>query len=278
MDTKSKIACVQMDVKYGDLQANVEKCINYIQKAAEQGCSLVVFPELCLQGYSVKSKEEVAELAIPLEHDGIKKITEACREHNIMAALGYLEDREGKYYNSAVLLGPEGVLQTYSKMHLPYIGADKFVEKGQPPTPPVETPIGRISMIICYDCRFPELSRHLALHGADVIIMLTNWPRGSEKTREIFPIARAFENNVYVIAANRVGIERGSQFIGGSRIISPTAQVLAQADYESEVMIISEIDANVARQKRFYSIEGDWSVDIFNDRRPEVFGNLQLLC
>jgi len=277
VETVSKVACAQVDAKFGDIQANVEKCITYIKKAAEEGCSLVVFPECFLQGYAVNSAEEVAELAIPLEDESIKKINAACRENNIMAAVGYIEDRKGKYYNSAVLLGPDGVLQTYSKMHMPFIGADKFVEKGQPPTPPVETPIGRISMIICYDVRFPELSRHLALHGADMILMLTNWPRGSEKTREIFPIARAFENGVYVLATNRVGDERGSHFIGGSRIISPTAQILSQAE-EEETLLVAEIDVTKARQKKFVSVEGNWSVDIFNDRRPEVFGNLNIIC
>lgn len=273
METKSKIACVQMDVQYGDLKANKEKCVHFIQQAAEAGSALVLFPECALQGYCMNTKEEVMALAIPVDDPSILEIAAACKAHHIMAAVGFLEMRGGSAYNSVVLLGPEGVLQVYSKMHLPFIGADRFVTQGQPPLPPVETPIGRISMIICYDVRFPELSRYYALQGADILLIPTNWPLGSEKTREIFPIARAFENGIYVLAANRVGDERGSHFIGGSRMISPSAQILTQAGAE-EAMLLADIDVAISRKKDFVSVEGNWSIDIFKDRRPEVFGNM----
>lgn len=276
METKSKVACVQMDIAYGEIETNTARCIAYIEKAAKEGCRLVVFPECALQGYCMNSEEEVRELAIPLEDGHIQSIQAACAKHDIMAAVGYLENKEGVLYNSSVLLGPEGVLQTFSKMHMPYVGADKFVSPGPAPTAPVETPIGNISMIICYDVRFAELSRHLALRGADMILMLTNWPVGSEKTREILPVARAFENGVYVLAANRVGTERGTHFIGGSRIIAPNAAMLAKSETDGEEMLVAEIDVAVARKKYFVSVEGNWSVDIFKDRRPDIFGNFEL--
>lgn len=273
METKSKVACVQMDIQYGSIEANTKKVVGYLQKAAEAGCALALFPECALQGYCMNTKDEVEEQAVAADDSSIREIIAACEKHKIMAAVGFLEKRGGETYNSAALLGPEGLLQVYSKMHLPYIGADKFVAQGQPPLPPVDTPIGRLSMLICYDVRFPELSRYYALQGADVLLIPTNWPLGSEKTREIFPISRAFENGVYVMAANRVGDERGSHFIGGSRVISPSAQLLAQAGSE-ETMLVTDIDVAVSRKKDFASVEGNWSIDIFKDRRPEVFGNM----
>ncbi|MEL7623712.1 MAG: carbon-nitrogen hydrolase family protein [Clostridiales bacterium] len=277
MSTKCKVALFQMDCKLGETGVNVEKCLTAISQAAGLGCSLIVFPELALSGYNVTSLEEALQFAIPVDSPYIKGLTEACKNNNIYAAVGYMEVREGKVYNSAALLGPEGLLQNYSKMHMPNIGLDKFAEKGQPPLPPSETAIGKISMIVCYDIRFPELTRHFALKGADMVINLTNWPRGSEHTREVLPIARAFENKIYFMSCNRVGDERGSHFIGGSRIVDPNGRIIAQAGEEGEEMITAEIDVALARQKYFFSQEGNWSIDADKDRRPDVFGNIDIL-
>lgn len=274
-----KAAAFQMDCKLGRMEQNAATVTDVLYEAADKGVKLCVFPECALSGYSVSSKEETAEVAIPLASEPVKKIVNACKKLSIYACVGYTENRNGKFFNSAFLAGPEGtILNNYSKMHLPCIGADKFVERGQPPVPPVETAVGNLSTIICYDVRFPELARYYGLHGADIILHPTNWPYGSECTREILPVARAFENMVYWIAANRVGDERGSHYIGGSRIISPGGKELARAGEEREELIIAEIDPAVARKKSFYSVEGDWSIDIIGDRRPEVFGNSDLVC
>ena len=274
MTTKSKVALFQMDCKFGETEVNVNKCVDAMKKAAREGCSLIVFPECALSGYCFDSLEEVARYAIPADGPDLARISSAAAELGIYAAVGFTENRGGKYYNSAAFISPDkGIEQVYSKMHMPYIGLDKFAEKGQPPLPPVETPFGRFSMIICYDIRFPELTRHLALSGADVIVHPTNWPYGSEYTRDVLPLARAFENGVYFLSCNRVGDEKSSHFIGGARVVGPNGRIVVQANDESEEMLICEIDVAASRQKHFYSVEGDWSIDIDKDRRPEVFGD-----
>lgn len=278
MPEKYLAGAFQMDCKLGEMDRNADHVVSALHDAGKQGVRLVVFPECALSGYCVASREETAAFAISIDSAPVQKIVDACKALSMFACVGYAEDRDGRLYNSAFTAGPNGILNNFSKMHLPYIGIDKFVERGQPPLPPVETEAGNLATIICYDVRFPELSRYYGLHGADVVLHPTNWPYGSEGTREILPIARAFENMVYWIACNRVGDERGSHFIGGSRIISPGGKVLAQADEEREMLIVAEIDPAVARKKSFYSVEGDWSVDIIGDRRPEVFGNQDLMC
>ena len=279
MSETYKVAAFQMDCKLGQTEQNADRIITILHDAKRQNVRLVVFPECALSGYCVNSVEETAQVAIPIHDPNIQRIVDACKELSIYACVGYTENRNGKRYNSAFLAGPEGrILSNYSKMHLPYVGADKFVEKGQPPEPPVQTEIGSLSTIICYDVRFPELTRYYGLNGADIMMHPTNWPLGSEGTREILPVARAFENMMFWIACNRVGDENGSHFIGGSRIISPGGKVLAQAGEDGEELIIAEIDPAAARRKSFYSVEGDWSIDIIGDRRPEVFGNQELVC
>ena len=273
MSTKVKVALFQMDCKIGATLENIEKCCKQIAVAAAEGCALIVFPECALSGYGVTSKEEALSFAIAADGPEIQILIDACKAHNIMAVTGYTEVRDGEVYNGACLLGPDGLLLNYNKMHMPYIGLDKFAAKGPAPLPPVETPIGKIALLICYDIRYPELCRYYATHGADMIICPTNWPLGSEFTRDVLPMARSFENMVYFLACNRTGIERGGKYIGGSRVVGTNGRIIVQAKEgeDAEEMLMTEIDVALARQKYFYSKEGDWSIDAEKDRRPDVF-------
>jgi len=273
MATPYKACLCQIDCKFGETKTNVDKVISCMREAAANGAVLMLFPECALEGYCFDSKEEVEKYAIEAKGPEIAEICAVAKELNVYACFGFTEKREDKYYNSAALVGPNGIEHVYSKMHMPYIGLDKFAEKGQPPVPPIETPYGKFGMIICYDCRFPELARYYFAQGADVILQPTNWPYGSEYTREVLPIARAFENNYYWLSCNRVGDEKTSHFIGGSRAVGPNGRIIVAANEETEEMLYVEIDVDKARQKHFYSVEGDWSIDVDKDRRPEVFGD-----
>src|SRR5207244_4015317 len=116
-------------------------------------------------------------------------------------------------------------------------------------------------ILICYDVRFPEAARTLTLRGADVLIVPTNWPEGAESAPEFLTRARAWENRVYVVACNRVGVEKGTRFIGRSQIVAPDGRFLAQADGESETILYGDIDPNQARQKRVVIQPGVFELD-----------------
>ena len=132
----------------------------------------------------------------------------------------------------------------------------------------------RIGMNICYDASFPEASRTLALLGAELIVLPTNWPPGALCTSQCIVNARALENAVYCMAVNRVGTERGVPFIGRSRIVGPNGVTLAESMGDQEEILYAEIDPAVARNKHIVHIPGKHEIDRLADRRPEMYGQL----
>src|SRR5690606_31066692 len=136
-------------------------------------------------------------------------MVEACREHDGFAIFGMLEADGGRIFNGAVLVGPEGVIGSYRKIHLPYLGVDMHTTPGDRPFAVHEAGGVTIGMNICYDAAFPEAARCLALLGADLIVLPTNWPPGAECMAAFSIASRAMENSVYYAAINRVGSERG---------------------------------------------------------------------
>lgn len=126
-------------------------------------------------------------------------------------------------------------------------------------------------MNICYDSSFPEAARILALKGADLIVLPTNWPPTSGLTADLIPNARALENQVYFMSVNRVGKERGFEFIGKSKICDPSGRELAFANHDGEEILYGEIRPERARQKHLVNIPGEHEVHRINDRRPELY-------
>ena len=163
-----------------------------------------------------------------------------------MVGLAEVDPETGIYYNSAVLIGPEGPVGLYRKTHA-YISEPKWAKDGDLGLPVFETPIGRIAMTICMDACYPETARVPALAGADVICFPTNWL--SEKSPSPSWMARAAENGVYLIAANRYGLERGVQFSGGSAVIDPDGAVQSVLD-TGDGIVWGWIDPARARDKR----------------------------
>jgi predicted amidohydrolase len=138
------------------------------------------------------------------------------------------------------------------------------------------TLIGEIGVLICYDIRFPEAARTLGLSGADIIALPTNWPEGAQSSPEFLMRARAWENRVYIIAANRVGVERGRRFIGRSQIVALGGEILAEAGGAEETILYADIDVALARRKRIVIEPGAWEMDITGDRRPDLYERLTL--
>ncbi len=265
-----RVACVQMDVIYGDRDANLTRISREICKLAEQGVELVVFPECCLAGYCIESEDQRHEISVELDSTEFAVIQSTVDATGVLVILGFSEETAREFYNTAALFQPDTQPKFYRKTHLPELGYDRFVTAGSD-LPVFETKFGKIGILICFDVRFPEAARILALKGADAIFLPTNWPRGADISADILAIARAAENKVFVITCNRVGTERGFTFIGKSKIISPMGQVLASAGSDEEC-IVADLDFELSRNKRNITIPGKHETTVFESRRPELYG------
>jgi predicted amidohydrolase len=184
-------------------------------------------------------------------------------------------ERDGdKLYNACVLVGPRGLVGKYRKIHLPGLGLDKLVAPGDERWKVHDVAGAKLGMHICYDSAFPESARSMALDGAELLVLPTNFPPGAECLCDKVLPARAMENCVYVAAANRVGTERGFTFIGGSKICGPDGDIVAHAAHTSEAILYADLDLDRARSKRRVRVPGKHEINRFADRRPEMYGRL----
>jgi predicted amidohydrolase len=265
-----KIAGVQMDCRIGDKQANLVVMRSRLAEAAGQGAKLVVFPECILSGYCFDSKEEAWPHAESVPGPSTEALAADCKQLGVHAVYGLLEKDGDRLFNVCTLVGPQGFIASYRKLHLPFLGIDRFTSQGDR-LPAVHDLGGlRIAMNICYDGAFPELARIYALQGADLVVLPTNWPPGAAKTVQYLIPARALENHLYYLAVNRVGEERGFRFIGQSRIFDPSAEALASAGPDAEI-VYADVDPERARNKRIVWIKGKYELDRLKDRRPEMY-------
>ena len=266
------VAAAQIEPKLFDKAGNLGKIEEYARKAAGQGAKLVVFPEAALTGYCFESLDEARPYAEPVPGPSTEVLANLCKELDLHLIFGMLEEEYGEIYNAAVLAGPDGGPSSYRKTHLPYLGIDRFVAHGQGPLAVHHTPVGALGLHICYDATFPEVARAMALQGAEILVLPTNWPEGREKMPGYVVHARALENRVHFVACDRVGEERGFRFIGRSKIVAATGDLLAEASPDREELILAEVDLEVAREKRVVFKPGAFEVDLLGDRRPELYG------
>lgn len=271
--TTFRLAVAQMNPCLGDREGNRAVILHRLAEAVQAGAQLVVFPECALSGYVYDSAADALPASETVPGETTEALGAACRQHNIYAIVGLIEREGDTLYNSACLVGPNGLIANYRKCHLPVLGIDRYVGKGNTLSV-LELPFAHLGILICYDVRFPEAARTLTLQGADVIVVPTNWPEGAESAPEFLTRARAWENRVYVAACNRVGVERGTRFIGRSQIVAPDGTFLAQADGESETLLYAEIDVAKARQKRVIIKAGEFELDPVGGRRPDLYTSL----
>jgi predicted amidohydrolase len=269
--SKTTIACVQMDVAIGDVEANRRRIVERMRTAAESGAALVIFPECALTGYCFDSLEEAKPFAEPIDGPSSEAIAKACRETGAYAITGFIEKDGPDFYNAAMLVGPDGVIGDYRKVHLPFLGVDRFLTPGDKPFRLFDLTFGRIGINICYDASFPEAARALKLLGAELIILPTNWPAGAWRTAEFIINARACENHVNFAAVNRCGVERGWDFIGRSKVVDFNGDTLGEASREGEEMLTIEVDLQEANKNKIVNVAGSYEIDRLADRRPEFY-------
>ena len=268
------VAAAQLNPTIGDKRANLDRAEQAIREAAGRGAQLIVLPECALTGYVFDSLDDAMPHAEPIPGPSTDTLAGVTRELGAYAVVGLLERADGVLYNSAIFLGPDGFVAKYRKTHILHLGVDRFTTPGSIPFAVHDTPLGRIGILICYDLRFPQPARVLALRGAQIIALPTNWPVGADIQPDALTRARAAENHVFIVAADRVGTERGGGFIGRSQIIAPFGRVLTEASRSEVETIVVEIDPERATSKHIVNRPGEYEMDYFADRRPELYADI----
>ena len=277
MKENVRIAAVQMNPKRKKKEENLEKIITKTRETAAKNAGLIVFPECALTGYIFNSRKEALPYAETVPGPATERLEAVCKELGVHLVIGMLEADNDRCFNVAVLVGPQGLVGKYRKTHLPFLGVDRFLDHGEKPFRIYRTPVGNIGMHICYDCNFPETARVMALQGADILALPTNWPGGRGIIPQYVINTRAFENRVFVVAVNRVGTERGSQFIGMSKITDPSGDTLAEGSQENEEILYADVNLAEARMKHGIIKPGEFELDCIGDRRPELYGRITYL-
>lgn len=274
-EEKYRIAGVQMDISLGQIESNLEKLIARWRQTSAEGAVLTAFPECALSGYCFESLAEARQYGLTTDSDVFQRLQFVACELNSHVVFGFLEPEGERLYNSAACIGPTGVVARYRKIHLPFLGVDRFTSHGADlnvfELPGLNL---RVGMNICYDCSFPESARVLMLRGVDLLVLPTNWPPTSGLTADVIPNARALENNIYVMTVNRVGEERGFTFIGKSKICNPGGGTLAFANHANEEAFYAEVDPAWARRKHLVNIPGKHEVHRVKDRQPACYAAL----
>lgn len=263
-----KVGYVQTDPRFGEKKANVDQAIEILSSAE---ADLMVLPELFNSGYQFTSKSEAAGLAeeVPSGYT-TRRLIKLSREKKMYLVAGLPEKKGRNLYNSAVLIGPSGFIDVYRKIHLFYEEKLWFTA-GNKQLKVYDIGKARIGMMVCFDWFFPEVSRILALKGAEIIchpsnLVLPHCPQAM--------MTRCLENRVYAVTADRVGFEERDEkerltFIGLSQIISPKGEILHRASGEKPGMQIVEINPLEARKKSINRYN-----HLFEDRRPDFYQTL----
>ena len=219
----SRVAVAQIEPRLGEVERNLETCLSRLAEAAGAGAELIVLPECAIPGYMFDSAAEA--LDSPRRSPG-RRPRRWQRSAVASASMSSAASSSATATASTTPPCSSGrtvSIGTYRKTHLPYLGVDRFAVPGDG-LRVFDTPLGRIGLEICYDLRFPEATRTLALQGADIVAHPTAFPVEARIQTELITVARAAENRIYLLTANRVGKERRGEFCGWSQIVDPVRQ------------------------------------------------------
>jgi predicted amidohydrolase len=282
----TRIGFYQFGPRFGHVQENLSRVLCALREVRD---ALIVLPELAFTGYSFRDRSELLGLAEdPRESGTVDALVALCRAQGLYLITGFAERafsrdapgdgarskgdngrHEERVYNSALLLGPEGLLHVYRKLHL-FAREKECFDPGDRPLQVQEVGGVRVGMMVCFDWAFPEVARSLALQGADVICHPSNLVLTyCQQTM----LARCIENGVYAVTANRYGTEARPHgtltFTGQSQVVAPKGKLLYRAATEGEDLRLVEIDLALARDKGLTAQN-----DLVADRRPEFYREL----
>jgi omega-amidase len=262
MEKKLSVAAIQFNIAFGEIDQNLKKVELALDRVAKQGAQLAVLPEMWSVGYDYR---RLARHAVETP----RVLEELCRktaELNLVVVGSLPEQEAGKIYNTAYVIDKGKLIGSYRKLHMfSMMGEDRFLAPGDRSLV-VPTSVGRLGVAICYDLRFPELFRKMALEGAEIICLPAEWPKPRQEHWRTLLRARAMENQLFVIATNCCGLQGNLDFFGMSLLLSARGEVLAEGG-EAEAELIASFD---------YQEMVDYRAQIrcYDDRRPEVYGKL----
>ena len=271
------LACAQYALRDGDPEANLGRSLAWLRDAARAGVDLVVLPELSVSGCDLTSRGAALRLAERVP-DGptVRAWTGAAREFDLSIVGGVLELEGDDVYNSAVIVGPNGLLGHYRKTH--FWDREKLVYGSGRHLPVFETPVGTLGLLVCYDAWFPEAIRTLAMRGAEILCVPANAPddwvpdeqrRGGLTMLGAHAIAGANANRIYVACANRVG----DGYQGRSCIVDPSGGMLAFGNAHAEGLVLAEVEPGRARREKRLTENSH----AFGDRNEGVYKFLPAL-
>lgn len=266
MPPEVQVACCQIAPDVEQPSVSFTRAREAVAAAVAGGAQLVVLPELCTSGYVFRSVAEAEAAALPAE-----ALAEWSHDRAVVVG-GFCERTpDGRLFNSCALVDGEGVRAVYRKIHL-WGDEPRWFSPGSDGAPVVETALGRIGLGVCYDLEFPELTRGLALDGADLIALPTNWPRDplppdGRSVVSLLAAGIAYWSKVFVAVCDRYGVERGLEFEGGSVIAGPDGALRAGPVADRGAFTLrAGCDLLAARHKR----NGEHN-DAFADRRPAFY-------
>ncbi|MGA9774674.1 MAG: nitrilase-related carbon-nitrogen hydrolase [Candidatus Dormiibacterota bacterium] len=270
------VAACQYAPQVGDLAGNRALSESWIRRAAAAGARLIVLPELAASGYTFQSEAEAAACGEPVSGASVSRWVELCRELGVHLVAGFAEAAAGRRYNAAAVVGPEGTIGVYRKAHL-FNDEKSYFDPGDSGFLVFDLPGFRLGVLICYDLWFPEAARVLALRGADVVCVPTNWVANFRSPAvdqrgwtmgDYASVGIATQNQVFVVAADRIGRERGVEFVGCSCVVAPNGEMLAGPGQElSEELLLADLDLGWAARARRRTPRNH----TLEDRRPELY-------
>lgn len=260
-----RVALIQSDIVFGDPEANYSAFEEKMKRAVEQQANLLILPEMWTTAYDLKRIQEIGDPEGKRTKEFLKSFA---KENQVTIIGGSVAEIQGdKVNNATYVVNPEGkIIAEYRKIHLFRImKEDKYLAGGEELAtfPLKETKVG---VTICYDIRFPELARAYALQGAGILVNAAEWPHPRLHHWRTLLQARAIENQMFVIACNRVGKSGKTHFFGHSMVIDPWGEVLVEGGEEEEILVV-DIDLSLIEEVRN-------KIPVFADRQPDLYPQL----
>ena len=255
-----KVGICQMDIVWENEQQNMKKALTFLEQAKEAGDDLIIFPEMCMTGFSMEPWHFARERK---DSEVVAFFKEQAKKEHIAVAFGIAEKKGNQYYNKLLVTDKTGeLIADYTKIHpFSYAGEEQYFEKGS------ELQFFSVedclcSGFICYDLRFPELFMEAA-RKAEVLFVCANWPAGRREHWKVLLQARAVETQSYMIGVNRTGEGNGLTYTGDSMIIAPDGSILAGPVEGEEMLHATLRKEEVSKQRSSFPIR--------NDRRPDLY-------
>ena len=272
----TRVACAQLVLTVGDTAENRNTMKAGLQAIVAKGAQIVVLPELASSGYVFADRAELASLAETRDGPAITEWANFAESFGLTVVAGFAEAAGDAIYNSAAVVDPTGLRGVYRKAHL-WDSENAVFDRGDDLPLVVDTAHGRIGVMICYDVEFPEWVRAVALAGADLLCAPVNWPllprpEGERPTEMVRALAGAGMNRMPIAVCDRVGVERGQDWIGGSVIIDADGYPVAMAEFGKPGIITADLDLTESRVKRINS-----NNDVHGDRRVDLYRRTALL-